>query len=434
MMWLVRIHQPMWILIIVIGLLGLPATGFSIGPQETGHPTPDPYFSQTTKKTNQAGSNDNRNLSSSWDAPNTIVRTKRKNLPFQPTSDDLQPLTSTPGTTPRNRRRGSLAGLPSVANTQKPSHSIIRQRSQNNDFQPNQHQQAHRGSIQPGQLKPKIEVYSSQLIVNDELVNSTGGQESTRIDGSPIQLASSTEPFGNSKPRTKNASLEVSNELSSGSVTKTTEHFEPGKVLALVGGIPIFAGDIIFEANRFIESKAPRMPEAMKAQQRAIMVPQMLPQFVDQKLRFVSVVEALPDKVNLEDVISQAEKEFNENALPKMLEQSGYPSIVEFDAQLRFQGSSLKKFRKKWSEDQLTAFFFNQRIQSENDITHSELIEAYREKQQTYFIPAKSKWEQVMVRFDKFASKQDAQTAIVELGNQLIYGANLAAVAKKSSH
>jgi len=66
-------------------------------------------------------------------------------------------------------------------------------------------------------------------------------------------------------------------------------------------------------------------------------------------------------------------------------------------------------------------------------ITHQEMLDEYLADKEKYAIRARSKWEQIMVRFDKSESRKEAKKKIAELGNQIIHGANLSAVAKKSS-
>lgn len=61
------------------------------------------------------------------------------------------------------------------------------------------------------------------------------------------------------------------------------------------------------------------------------------------------------------------------------------------------------------------------------------MLDYYREHEADYAFKGKARWEQVMVRLDKFSSKADAMTAIVEMGNKIVYGASFDGVAKKSS-
>lgn len=218
------------------------------------------------------------------------------------------------------------------------------------------------------------------------------------------------------------------------SSARKTEAFEPSKVIALVGGEPIFVGDLLFEINQILEQFMPQASEEVKERERQKMIPKLLPRFVEQKILFLGSIRQLPPEADIEAVLEQAGKEFDDKALNAIMENSGIKSTAEFDAHLRVQGSSLRKLRRSWSVEQLTKYFLSQQLQISTEVTHQEMLESYRENHDSYAVPARSRWEQVMIRFDRSSSRAEAKKTLVELGNQIVYGANLAAVAEKSSH
>ncbi|MDG1872830.1 MAG: peptidylprolyl isomerase [Mariniblastus sp.] len=211
------------------------------------------------------------------------------------------------------------------------------------------------------------------------------------------------------------------------------ESFEPGKVLALVGGEPIFVADLLFDINQVIEKYLPTAPENIKKRERQKMIPQLLPRFVESKLLYHGMLQQLPDEVDMDKVIEQATSEFDEKALKTMLKNSGLNSASEFDAHLRAQGSSLRSLRQSWARDQLTKYFLGQQLKVETEVTHQQMLDVYRKNIDSYAVKAKVRWEQIMIRFDRSSSRAEAQNQITELRDQVVFGANLAAVAKKKS-
>ncbi|MFT7629165.1 MAG: parvulin-like peptidyl-prolyl isomerase [Mariniblastus sp.] len=210
--------------------------------------------------------------------------------------------------------------------------------------------------------------------------------------------------------------------------------FQPGKVLALVGGQPIFVGDLMFEINQVIEKFISGAPEHIKEKRRQEMIPQVLPKFVEAKILFLGALRMLPDGVDMDKVFKQAHDEFDDKQVDKMLKASGLKSNAEFDAYLRAQGSSLRQLRQSWSQEQLTKYFLGQQLNIESEVTHLEMLDSYRENIETYKVPAKCRWEQIMIRFDRSSSRAEGKAKIDELLKEIIYGANMAAVAKKNSH
>ena len=209
--------------------------------------------------------------------------------------------------------------------------------------------------------------------------------------------------------------------------------FEPGRVLALVGGEPIFVADLLFDVNNFIKKVAPTAPESVVNQQRPLLIQKMLPRFIDAKLLYVGTLQGLPEQIDVEKILEQAGKEFDEKALEQMMEQSGTSTTAEFDAHLRLLGSSLRKMRRTWAKEQLVRFFLSKQLNVDTEVTHQEMLDYYREHEAEYLIEARAKWEQIMVRFDKFSSREGARQAIVSLGDKIVYGAKLDAVARESS-
>ena len=65
---------------------------------------------------------------------------------------------------------------------------------------------------------------------------------------------------------------------------KNGNEFEPGKVLAIVGGEPIFVGDLLFDANQFLEKNAPGAPESARAELRPQIIQRMLPSYINQQI------------------------------------------------------------------------------------------------------------------------------------------------------
>ena len=210
--------------------------------------------------------------------------------------------------------------------------------------------------------------------------------------------------------------------------------FKPGKVLALVGGEPIFVGDLMFQINQIIEEKMGGAPENIKEKQRQAAIPLLLPQFVESKLLYQGAVRGLPDGVDLEGIFEQVEGQFEQSALPQMMKSAGVKSVVEFDARLRGQDYSLRQLKRSWAIKQFTRHSVGQAIGRIPETTHQEMLDRYQEKLASYEKPARAKWEQIVVRFDRTSSRNEAKKMIVDIGNRIVYGADFAATAKEHSH
>jgi parvulin-like peptidyl-prolyl isomerase len=212
------------------------------------------------------------------------------------------------------------------------------------------------------------------------------------------------------------------------------ETFEPTQLLALVGGEPIFVGDALLQVNQLIEQHMGNAPESAKARERRGLIKRILPKMVDEKILYVGALQDLPEEADIEQIVASAAKEFDEKALPDLLKRAKLKDAADYDKLLRSMGSSLRKRRDAWARDQLTRYFIGEQLDLDREITHQQLLEEYRANVEQYKIAEKSKWEQIMVRFDRFSHRDEAHEEIVALGNRLVNGASLPALAKKSSH
>jgi hypothetical protein len=248
----------------------------------------------------------------------------------------------------------------------------------------------------------------------------------------------SAEPFVPKKKKASalNGSASTSQyaDGSSNRVPSGSETFERTQLLALVGGEPIFVGDTLLEVNQLIERHMGGAPESQKVKARRDLVKKLLPKMVNEKMLYVGALQDLPEEANIEDIVKSAAKEFDEKALPDLLKKVKVKDAGDYDRLLRSMGSSLRKRRDTWAREQLTRYFISEKLNLNKEITHQQLLDEYRANIDAYKIAEKSKWEQIMVRFDRFADRDEAYQQIVEIGNRIVNGASLSAVAKKESH
>ncbi|MGI9519714.1 MAG: peptidylprolyl isomerase [Pirellulaceae bacterium] len=259
--------------------------------------------------------------------------------------------------------------------------------------------------------------------------NSTPSRTSQLIGEAPrnatLQPASYSQPIGNQTE-------ESTDEHSESGPIGTS--FEPSRVLARVGGHPIFVSDIAVQARQVIDRFAPSAPESVKQAEMAKLIPRLLPQYIQSKLLYVDVTESLPEGVVLEDVFDSAYEQFDETVLPELMKQTKVNSPALLDAHYRSIGSSLRKIRESWAENELVKYMVSNKIDVDPEVSHREMFEFYQDHKEDYAFAARVRWEQLMVRFDKFSSRTEARDTLSEMGNEVVYGAPLAAVAKRSSH
>ena len=163
------------------------------------------------------------------------------------------------------------------------------------------------------------------------------------------------------------------------------------------------------------------------------MLKQFLPSVVETKLLYFDFLRTVP-KDKIPEIHRKMGQQFDETQLDALMKKTGAASPAEFDAQLRKHGSSLVKLRRTFTEQYIAHMTIRKNVDMNPTITHEEIRDYYREHLVEYQVPAQVLWEEMMVRYDRFPRREDAWFALAAMGNEVIRGAKLDAVARRGSH
>ena len=219
--------------------------------------------------------------------------------------------------------------------------------------------------------------------------------------------------------------------------------FTPGQIIAWVGDEPIQVGDVMPMVEQTLAPHLAKMPPEMREknqeqldQQRQQLLRQSLKGAIELKLLYLDFVRGIPaDKRTefLPKIKAKAEEQFYQKQVPQALEKAKVGSIPELDAQLRQFGSSLAQQKAAFVERALGQSVLQQKINYEPEVTHQEMLTYYHEHQREFERQAQARWEKLTVRSDRLPNKAEAWAALGNIGNEVLRGAPLNAVAKRSS-
>ena len=213
--------------------------------------------------------------------------------------------------------------------------------------------------------------------------------------------------------------------------------FERARIMARVGDDIVLAGDIVGLVDQQLAPYKDKVPEDQLALQRDVLIRRQLNSTVERKTLYQSFIRTIPHdrrEEALGGVWEQVTEKFNEEELPKAMKQAKVETRQELEEKLRDYGWSLRKQIRSYGERQLGMYGVFQKIDRTPEVTHAEMLVDYKANLEDYRVLAKSKFEKLTVRFDRFDSEQAAYDAIVEMGDQVVLGgAPFRAVAKRSS-
>ena len=240
--------------------------------------------------------------------------------------------------------------------------------------------------------------------------------------------------------------------------------FEPAKIVAEVGNKHILAGDVAPMVEQILEpyyrkTKTPAERMALD-EQKGPLAAQLTRQLIDTKLMYLEFERQIP-KDKLPEVEKKVQTSFdkdfseaqekvaaakNQEELQELLrrdpllirlaitmKENQAETYAALDAVLRRYQTSLPQQIRAYGENRLGRSIVGKGITMNPEVTHDEMLQYYNEHLADFEFPTKLKWEVISVRKDNFPSRAEAHNALAAMGNEIFFGAPLAAVAQRSS-
>ena len=206
---------------------------------------------------------------------------------------------------------------------------------------------------------------------------------------------------------------------------------DAAQVIAVVGNQLILAGDLEGEINQLSEQYQGKLSDEEFDAQRPKLRKQLLKQRVDTKLVYHDFLKNIPAE-NHSNVLRTINQQFNEKQLESTLKKYEVETVAELQVKLRHYGSSLQKLKRHFAEQVVSHQMIRQQTDDDEEITHDEMLKYYWDHIQDYQFPAKTLWEQLMTEFRHYKNGALARQELAVMGNEVLRGAPLQAVARRS--
>lgn len=204
------------------------------------------------------------------------------------------------------------------------------------------------------------------------------------------------------------------------------------KVVAQVGNEVILAADVLPQVNEeFLHVQSQYPPEKWDE-----LLNHVMHKHVEQLVRNKLVVSAMKKEIP-EDKFPEVEKQmvrmFEDFYLPMMKKKIGVKSDLELEAQLKKEGSSMKKLRQAFIEGMLVNEWQKKEIKFDKHVSHEEMMAYFHDHYSEYEFPAKVRFEEIRVNYGRRRDKRQAWSEISDLARRVYSGARLADLAKAHS-
>ena len=210
-------------------------------------------------------------------------------------------------------------------------------------------------------------------------------------------------------------------------------HFNGTERIARVGNEYIMAGDILPEIDEFIATH-PEIPADEIDNQRMLMLKAKLPQKIETKLLFEAAKKKFP-KEALPKIEADLNKKYDEEMLPKKIAAAKVKNKKELEELFRKNGTTIAANRRTYFEQAVAGemVHVHAKKKMEAPVTLDDMLYYYHEHLKDYTTPARVRWEQIRVRFDRHASKEEAWHDLATWGNAVMEGIPFATVASAHS-
>ncbi|MBS0207315.1 MAG: peptidyl-prolyl cis-trans isomerase [Planctomycetes bacterium] len=209
-------------------------------------------------------------------------------------------------------------------------------------------------------------------------------------------------------------------------------NWDGSRIVARVGNEVIQWRDVIGTVNERLSNAAGRIPQDKLDDIRMQLAKQQLEQLIQTKV----ICNEAKRKVAAEAIKKINEKlgeVFDEREIPRVIVRAGAKNAAEIDAKLRENGSSLDHQRRLFVDRMLAQDFVRQKVKSDEDVPLENQLAFYEQHKDEYDYKAKSRWEQITIRFDRTPNRNEAYRMIAEAGNRVLRGEPFAIVARTAS-
>lgn len=207
---------------------------------------------------------------------------------------------------------------------------------------------------------------------------------------------------------------------------------EGAQMLGRVGSEVILAKEISMGIAELRAKNPNAPPEALEAEIRKVLK-QRLEQKIEEKLVYLDAKRSIPAD-NFPKVQDNVAREFESSQVPRLMKATNARTRQEMENALEAAGTSLEMQKRNFVEQVLAHEWLKQQTKFDEDVSHDQALMYYHDHVAQFEKPARARWEQLTVRVSRFASREAAYAAMAQMGNQVLDGAPLAAVAKAQSH
>ncbi|MDO4569305.1 MAG: peptidylprolyl isomerase [Planctomycetia bacterium] len=246
-------------------------------------------------------------------------------------------------------------------------------------------------------------------------------------------------PFGRTNPNISPTesvleqipSLQMdSSDLANGNI----QFYSYGRALAQVGTEVILAGDVMDKVDAIMAEEAAQIPPGQVELRREVLTRMFLRNAIEIKLVFCDIQRSMPAE-GIKQNIQMIDNVFEKDELARRMKEANVTTREALDAWYRERGTTLLKQKYLFREAVLCSEWLRQNVPQNPDVSQPEMHDYYQAHLKDFETPPRARWEELVVRKSRFASREEAYREIVRIGSLVaLQKTPFSEVAKQFSH
>lgn len=206
------------------------------------------------------------------------------------------------------------------------------------------------------------------------------------------------------------------------------------QVIARIGDEAILDVDIMGPVlQKLSQEYRPGMSDTEVEARKNELAKAALDQIIEQKLVVIEARRSIPAE-RFQAIEKQLSEQFEKTQLKDLMAKTKARTRAELDEMMRQAGTSIERQKKQNFDRNVVQFWVRQQVNYEPEVTHEDMISYYQQHRAEFTTPGRVRWEELVVRFDQFPTREAAEAAIADMGNAVLTeGRPLAEVAKAKS-
>jgi parvulin-like peptidyl-prolyl isomerase len=180
----------------------------------------------------------------------------------------------------------------------------------------------------------------------------------------------------------------------------------------------VLACEVLWRVNHTIEVNQEKIPADQVDIVREQLLKRELAGLLDRKLIYDEFHRNVPPE-NLPRLQENLLEPFQEKEMPDLMKQLKVDTQRDLEQELARLGSSLADARRSFNERVIASEWIRSKVKVNEEVTPDEMLEYYQAHLSDYEYPAQARWEELMVRTERFADPRDAWAELAHMGNEV---------------